>query len=198
MIEAFPLYWPDYYPRTENPQRSRFDCVFAYTRDMLLDEIRLLGGSDIIISTDIPLRQDGLPKANRREPDDKGVAVYFIYEGNQMVFACDQWDRIRDNVHAIRKTINALRGINRWGVSEMLSRVFSGFKTLPEGTGEIIGTKLAWWPLLECEETATADEIKAAYRKQVKRYHPDNKTTGDPIKFAQIKWAYEQGLKANK
>ncbi len=47
-----------------------------------------------------------------------------------------------DNIQAIRKTIEAMRGLERWGVSDMLQRTFSGFKALPDQTG--IG-KEAWW-----------------------------------------------------
>ena len=34
--------------------------------------------------------------------------------------ACDKWDSIRDNLHAVAKTIEALRGIDRWGTGEMV------------------------------------------------------------------------------
>jgi hypothetical protein len=48
-----------------------------------------------------------------------------------MCFACDRWDSVADNVQAIRKTIEALRGIERWGTGDMVQRAFAGFVALP-------------------------------------------------------------------
>lgn len=46
-----------------------------------------------------------------------------------------------------------------------------------------------YYEVLEISETATDAEIKAAYRKQAKKHHPD--TGGDPEKFKQVSDAYE-------
>jgi hypothetical protein len=142
MVEAHPLAWPSGKPRTHNPQRSRFDVSLATARDALLHEIRLLGGTLPVLSTNIPLRNDGLPYANHRQPDDKGVAVYFTLKGQQMCFCCDRWDVVADNVQAVRKTIEALRGIERWGTGDMVQQAFTGFVALPSNSpGELLGLK---------------------------------------------------------
>jgi hypothetical protein len=83
-----------------------------------------------------------LPYAKYKTPDDPGVAVYFELNGRSQVFACDKWDRVEDNLQAIRKTIEAIRGIERWGSSEMLNRIYKGFQALPEQTGP--STHQAW------------------------------------------------------
>src|SRR5262245_50062489 len=111
MTEAYPLQWPSGKPRTRNPQRSRFDVSFTSARNGLLREIRLLGGALPVLSTNIPLRRDGLLYAGQRQPEDRGAAVYFTHKGRQMCFACDRWDKVEDNLHAVSKTIEALRGI---------------------------------------------------------------------------------------
>ena len=157
MIEAFPLYWPENWLRIKHPTRSRFKTTFGVARDELMAEIRRMGGKKTILSTDIPLRNDGLPYSNHRPPKDKGVAVYFEYKGNKMSFACDAWDRVQDNVWSIRKTIEALRGIERWGASDMLERAFRGFTALPPPSNK-------WWTVLEVSQFATIDEIKAAWK----------------------------------
>lgn len=158
-----------------------------------MNEIRQLGGRQTIISTNIPLRNDGLPYASFRIPADKGVAVYFTLKNEQMVFACDKWDKIEDNVQAIRKTIEALRGLDRWGVSEMLKRAFTGFKALgaPQGVKE-----QEWWQLLNLAPTATEEQIRARFRELAKLHHPDV-TKGSHDYFTQIKNAAEIGLKQN-
>lgn len=126
--EAHPLHWPEGRARTRRRQRSRFDVTFAQARDALSDEIHRLGGRYMVLSTNVALRRDNLPYANQPEPDDTGVAVYFERNGKQMCFACDRWDRVKDNIRAIQKTIEAMRGIERWGTGEMMDRAFSAFE----------------------------------------------------------------------
>ncbi len=47
--------------------------------------------------------------------------------------ACDKWDRIEHNIWASYLSIEAIRGLDRWGGSEFLDGLFSGFKALPSG-----------------------------------------------------------------
>jgi len=48
--------------------------------------------------------------------------------------------------------------------------------------------------ILGLGETATAKEVKAAYRKLAKRYHPDKRpgtnTENEAPKMAELNWAY--------
>jgi hypothetical protein len=82
-----------------------------------------------------------------------------------MCFACDRWDRVGDNIQAIRHTIAALHGIERWGTGEMVQQAFSGFMTLPspDNPCDVLGIKRG----------ASRHEIDAAYKAQAKRLHPD-------------------------
>lgn len=186
-MEAYPLHWPAGWTRCKYPQHSRFACTFASARDSILHEIHLMGGRNPIISTNNELRRDGLPYANARQPEDKSVAVYFTYKNEQVVFACDKWNKIEHNLQAIRKTIEAMRGVERWGVSDMLKRAFTGFKALPEN--ESVGN--GWWEILEVDMLATSAIVKTAYYNKAKKFHPDNQETGDAEKFKQIKAAYD-------
>ena len=133
-INAFPLCWPDGWERTpiDAITWSRFKVTPDQARKNLLNEIRRLVGfgyrrENVIISTNIKLRLDGEPYAGLRPPEDKGVAVYFEYKKKPMAFACDRWNAIHDNMQSIAKTIEALRGIERWGASDMMERAFTGF-----------------------------------------------------------------------
>jgi hypothetical protein len=130
-VEAFPLQWPLGRPRTPLTMQSRFEQTSGRAISFTLDQIRILGGRNPVISSNIQLRQDGQPYANRRVPDDAGVAVYFTYKSRQMCFACDKWRDAYDNIYAIGKTIEALRGIERWGTGDMVEQAFTGFVALP-------------------------------------------------------------------
>lgn len=164
--DAYPLTWPQGKPRIKYPQRSRFKASFALCRDELLREIQRIGGGLPILSTNIQLKRDGLPYAGQKEPEDKGVAVYFTFKKQQMCFACDRWDKVGDNIQAIRYTINALRGIERWGTGDMVQQSFAGFVALPAPPDP--------YQVLEIQSGATHEEIDRAYRHKIVAAHPDN------------------------
>jgi hypothetical protein len=132
---------------------------------MLRAEVRRLGADHLVISTNIELRPDGLPYANQQEPEDEGVAVYFTYKKQPMCFACDMWNKVGDNIHAIARTMKALRGIERWGAGEMFRQTFAAFTAppVPKSPYDILGVRPG----------ATQGEIDAAYRKKAKFFHPD-------------------------
>lgn len=189
-ITAYPLSWPVMWPRTpeRKRQQSRFDTPPGAARDGMMVEIDRLGARNIIVSTNVELRRDGQPYANRRPVDDPGVAVFFTLQGEQRCIAVDRWLTVGDNMHAIALTINALRGISRWGSTGMVAAAFAGFAALPAGntSGE------SWWDVLEITEEAVDREgLNEAYRRAVKRWHPDV-NGGDDTRFREIQAAYEQ------
>lgn len=183
--QAYPLHWPSGQRRKESRERSRFDTSFAVARDSLAWELERLGARYPVLSTNIELRLDGKPYANRAEPEDPGVAVYFEWQGRQMCFACDKWDRVRDNIQAIRKTIEAIRGIERWGSSDMMQRAFSAFEELPAP-----GQNENWRDVLGCPGANDLGAVKAQYRKLTLAHHPDR--GGDKEQFIRIKQAWDQ------
>jgi len=168
-MEAHPLHWPRGKQRSKHGQYARFKTSFAHSRDGIMRQISLLGGKLPIISTNIPLRRDGLPYASQKEPEDSGVAVYFTLKNTQMCFACDCWEKVADNMQAIHKTIEAIRGIERWGSKDMLEAAFTGFQALPSPDA-----KREWWVVLGVDSKCTMVDAEGAYKKKAKQAHPDN------------------------
>jgi hypothetical protein len=190
-IETYPLAWPGGVRRSETHERSRFEKkgqTVLRVRRFLKDEIRRLGGEDLIISTDMRTRQDGEPIANARDPDDPGAAVYFELHGKKVCLACDKWRELWENLYAIARTIEAMRAIDRWGVSDLLDRMFTGFIALTDDAGK------SWASLLGVRGDATKAEITAAYRAKMKDVHPD--AGGSDAAAAQINEAYQRALEA--
>lgn len=188
--EAYPLYWPAGRPRTNIPRFSRFGgCSFATARNAIFKEIARLGGTNVILSTDIPLRLDGLPYSNRSQPEDKGVAVYFLYKKKPMVFACDEWNKVEHNAWAIAKTIEALLGIERWGSGDMLERAFTGFTQLPTPS-----QKKHWREVLNCMgvDSISRGFLIARRNALATLHHPD--MGGDGKVMAGINTAFKEAM----
>lgn len=187
MAQAYPLTWPPGVPRSRQPARSAFGEVTIHRATQeLLWEVERMRGSLPVVSTNLELRNDGLPYSKQRPITDNGVAVYFTRRGRQLVFACDRWDRIEHNMRAITKTIDALRGIERWGSSDLMERAFTGFEALPAPE--------QWWQVLGVPQGASRDEIRQAYRDKAFRAHPDQ--GGSDAVMARLNAARDQALSA--
>lgn len=175
-IESFPLQWPAGWPRATMRERSRFKTTFEMARKELYRELSLMGVPDwnVILSSNLPLRRDGMPYSGVKPANgDTGVAVYFKKENSEkrLVFACDRWDRVEDNMRAIQHSIAAIRGIERWGASDMLERAFTGFTALPAPQSD--EKEKPWWETLECRPNDEIEHIELRYRVLAKKFHPD-------------------------
>lgn len=179
-VEAFPLHWPHGWDRTPSHRRERgsFKVTFARARDDLMAEIARMGGRLPVLSSNMQLRRDGLPYAQQGRIDDPGIAVYFEHKKRPMCFACDRYSTVEANARAIQLTIAALRGIERWGASDMMERAFSGFASLPPPE------ESQWRSVLD-----PADP-EGSYRRLRSQHHPDR--GGDPEAFRRVQRAYEQ------
>lgn len=189
-ITAFPLQWPIGWKRTPGHQikRSRYgDHSLAQARNEVSHQVRLMGGQNLVISSNLQLRTDGLPRSGQRQPADKGVAIYFQYRKKPMCFACDQWSAVEDNLWAIGKTIDAIRSIERAGSSDMMERAFTGYEALPAPA-----MSETWWNVLGVHPQDGLETVKAAYRQRAKETHPDAGGSADA--FQRVQKAYEHAL----
>lgn len=186
MIAAYPLQWPEGWPRTKSDQRQngRFssrrnsrtrsaeDLTVMEGVERVLAELGRfgIGRDDIVISTNLKTRLDGLPRSDQKGPDDPGAAVYWETRGGKRrVMAIDQYRKVADNLAAIAATLDAMRAIERHGGAQILDRAFTGFTALPEPRRarhwrEVIG--VPQW------ETSLS-EVRAIYRRRAMELHPD-------------------------
>jgi len=198
-INRYPLSWPLDRPRT--PMRDRKRAVFSHGKkpltvataiQRLLSEIKgftsaghawVINPEKVIVSSNLQTRIDGLPRSGQKEPDDPGVAVYLKLRGKDYCFACDRWDKVGDNIAAIAKHLEAIRGMERWGVGS-LNQAFQGYLALPEKSSGV-----GWWTVLGVSPNASVEEIKQAYRRLSLENHPD--AGGDRDDWEKVQQAYE-------
>jgi hypothetical protein len=187
--QAFPLFWPAGKKRTRPADRKRASfktieqryrtggdgstyavhdrkaMTVATALSRLQLELDRLGASRPIVSTNVELRLDGLPRSGQRAPDDPGVAVYFRVNGDPVVLAVDQYTTVADNITAIAKLIEASRAIERYGVGT-LKEIFRGYMALPAAIAPD-----DWRTLLD--NPPTLAHAETYYRQAMRNIHPD-------------------------
>lgn len=128
--------WP--HKPTASRQYARFDTPYHRTLDLLEREVRALGGRDVVMGVGLSehdIRLDGQPRANARAFGHPGVEVSFdSRDHGRQTFATDQYLDWQDNVRAIALSLEALRAVERWGVSK--GRQYAGFAQLTAGPGK--------------------------------------------------------------
>lgn len=167
---AYPLAWPHGKPRTpwDKRRKGSFSGTRAEISYRLERQVELLGGRWLIVSSDLPLRQDGKPHLGRAEPVDPGVAVYFEMGGKPYTMACDQYDALSQNIAAIVNHIDATRRIERYGVATA-AEALQAFIALPQPKRphEILGV----------EAGASEADVRRAWRAKIADAHPDQSGT---------------------
>lgn len=214
MIEAYPLAWPQGWKRTAPAQRRRANfntsswtgapggadnyrrkrdlTVTDGTNRILAELSRLnIDRQDVVISTNVRLRLDGLPRSGEREPEDPGVAVYWTERrssGAPRCMAIDRYDRVADNLAAVAATIEAMRAIERHGGAEILNRAFTGFTALP---APVTGMR-PWRDVLgfPVDSQPAYSEVEDAYRRARSTSHPDK--GGSHEAFMAVQSAFDQ------
>lgn len=172
--QAYPLSWPASWPRYKGYRlESRFERKsMERAATEVYDQLRMLGCGDynVVISTNVALRRDGLPYSNTKAPEDPGAAVYFKIKEKPQVLACDKWKTVEENLWAIAKDIEAQRGRIRWGVGT-IEQAFAGYTALPAPGGSGAAT---WYQVLGVAHDAPFEVAKEAWIKESKLCHPDN------------------------
>ena len=205
-IKAYPLAWPAGWKRTPAATRTRArfskgerqysssgggswmrqrEVTIAEGTKRVLAALRILGveDGDAIISTNLVLRLDGLPRSGQNAPQDPGVSVYWQRGAGMKCMAIDRYDRVADNLAAVAATLEAMRLIERHGGAEVLDRAFTGFTALP-APGQ---TTTHWRTLFG--DVGTRSELDAQYRKKRSEHHPDR--GGRAEMFDMVQKAYE-------
>ena len=212
-INAYPLQWPVGWKRTEPSWRqvARFsgstrkytdhgsyrqarDLTIAEGRQRVLQELTRMGlqRDDVVISTNLPLRLDGEPRSDAREPADPGVAIYWQEAGGaRRVMAIDIYTRCADNLAAVAATLDAMRAIERHGGAVILERAFTGFTALPAPGGS--ASTRSWREVLGFDNhpgPISGELLRERFRSRASQNHPDK--GGTDADMTSVNLAYAQ------
>jgi hypothetical protein len=176
--------WPGRATPSCQQKKATFRASYPDTLDLLEKELNHLGAKGVLIQAYFDrkdIRNDGWPRASAR-PKQQGVIVTFeksTWSGgkstvNTMSFPCDTFNGWEDNLRAIAKSLEALRMVDRYGVTRN-NEQYRGFTALPapepvssrDAAIEFLSQVTAW-PLSQ----VSADP-RGAYREACRTTHPD-------------------------
>ena len=197
--KPFPLDWPGGYPRTKafEVSQSRFKMTSIFNASKaIVQRATSMHFVDVVVTSNMPTRRDGLPYSNGREPDDKGVAVWWKSArigGREQVIACDRWKTVGENMRAIELSLGAMAGLDRWGASQIVKRAFAGFAALPPAAIELPSRN--WRDVLipgsngSLNAAETLAMTKSAHRLAMHTGHPDHGGSNERAAELNRAWA---------
>lgn len=184
--KAYPLHWPDAWPRTTTPAKSQFKTSLGGALNNVEKSIELFAKdsgkkvTNVIISSNVTLGQ--------QRPADSGVVAYFDWDDISTCIAVDRYSKVEENLQAIHHCIEAERTKLRHGGLNLVRAAFRGYAALPPPPSA--GGR-PWWRVLDVSKDATSKVIEDAYKRRRVKYHPD-KPGGDAQLFHEVQQAWEQ------
>lgn len=196
LIKAYPLSWPEHWPRTPADERHRgspFKVNSNKARKELIQELNKLGAEDVIISSNAEVRNDGMPYADagRRSQKDPGIAVYFTMDGKPSSMARDLYTQLDDNLRCLGLAVRDMRSLQLHGGDFMMKSAFSGFTALPPPPDcwKILGLK----PMQSGGPLDDRNAIIAAHRERVREASADSLNGSE--RMAAVNAARDDALK---
>jgi hypothetical protein len=186
------LDWPSGFNRTPPEEREPYPHNFKVTRavafESIRSEIEKIDVEEWRVETAAPHTQKHPYRPYEdRDPDDPGVVVYFVRDGDQHAVPCDRWDTLRDNARAIAKYLDAKRAIGRYGV-ETVDAEFATARLLSE-EDDAEGADPPPHEVLEIPPDSPPEVVRGAYRAKAKQTHPDR--GGSQKSFERVERAKE-------
>ncbi|MCW5943264.1 MAG: hypothetical protein KIS66_13615 [Fimbriimonadaceae bacterium] len=181
MTVEFPCRWPATRPRTPEAKREagRFKVASKTAGAELERELNLFGATSAVLTLNYA--------EQKRAPE---AALWFGWNGAERVIACDRYLSRDANVRAIGLTIEAMRGIERWGTGEMLEQAMTGFSALPPPNATIVVAERPWYEVLGVFPSAPVEVCETVYRTLSKSAHPD--AGGSSERMAELNRAIEE------
>lgn len=157
---------------------TRFTASWTDTMSMLTSEIGKLGlRGAIAVRIDVQrgdIRQDGMLYARARV-GFPGVVVSFQSRYGPLSYATDAYDHWQANVRAIALSLQALRAVDRYGVSRS-GEQYVGWRALESGAPAAFGSvdeAVRWLRSVVHLPGIEGASVKLLLRHAAKELHPD-------------------------
>lgn len=197
--------WP-HAPCTKR-QSSPFKATWKATLDLLERELKHLRATDTVLQTFYTRAQidnRGWPKAGMKA---SGPGVILSFESKPswdkpndpntpLSFPCDQYTELTANVRAIALSLEALRSVDRYGVTRQaeqyrgwaqIAAPAPAFRSKEEAAEFIKDQAGVGWNIYELANDHNTRQT--AYRAAAKRLHPDSPETGNHELFVKLQQA---------
>lgn len=187
--------WPGTAAASYSQKVAPFRAPYARTLDLLETELGHLKAKEILIQAYLKredIRNDGWPRSSAR-PFKPGVVLTFeVVKSDKritMSFPCDRFNDWEDNLRAIAKSLEALRMVDRYGVTRN-NEQYRGFAALPEADPASQRTsaiafisRVTGW-----SESQVVNDPQGAYRLAARATHPDQGGSHEAFTQLQSHW----------
>lgn len=186
-VQAYPLHWPQGFPRAKYRESGRFKSSYNSALDNVVKSLKLFASDSgkklehAIASSNMTLT--GLTG------NDPGVAVWFVWDGMQVCIPVDRYSFVASNLQAIHHIIEARRVELRHGTLALVRATFTGFLALPAPAGK------HWRDILGFSATVALDKghVEEAFKRLARDRHPDKGGATDAM--AELNAARETALR---
>lgn len=181
--------WPGKPTPSRDREQSRFRAPYNDTLDLLDRELFQLSARNVVIQAYLEtreIRNDGWPYS-KAQPSQPGVILSFEklnedtgrYE--EVSFPCDRFNQWEDNLRAIALALEALRKVDRYGITQhgeqykgwtRLPPPSNGSHAEPEMTREDAIDFIAKYAGVR--SSSVAQEWQQWYRIAARKLHPDS------------------------
>ncbi len=160
-------------------KRDVFKAGWIQTLDLLEKELAMLNAKSVVLEmsvTEREIRNDGMVRADAR-PSSPAVVLRFTGKHGPMTMPCDRFTDWQANVRAIALSLEALRKVDRYGVTQT-GEQYRGWKALPDtlppddvdAAARFVGSMAMVLPTVVKNDPAA---FQIAYRAAAKTAHPD-------------------------
>lgn len=169
-------YWPGKPTPPAARRRAAFKASYQKTLDLLEYELKVINAKDILIQVRLELsqiRNDGWPRSSA-SPTSSEIIVSFLRGKDIISMPCDRFDDWEDNLHAIALSLEALRKIDRYGVTSN-GQQYQGFKQIeaPNKEDARAGAEFFIAQAAGVRIEDVRADLSTAYRGAAQRLHPD-------------------------
>jgi hypothetical protein len=182
--------WPQQKTAAYSRKVSPFRVSYAKTLDLLEKELAHLRAKDILIQAYFEhrdIRNDGWPRSSAR-PNEPGVIVTFTGKSGAMSFPCDRFKGWEDNLRAIALSLEALRQVDRYGVTRN-NEQYRGFARLEAAKDTRINAIEFLSRVTGLNAREVQSDPQGAYRLAARKLHPD--FGGSHADFVKLQEQYE-------